>query len=114
MSNAEHLIENAIYALQRGEDVLSELDHFPNDVMLKETGIDKYDTMMMANHVVYSLYDGLFPDDDKEKVVYCKNCKHRDPEDKKCDCGELERAGCVFRVADDYFCAHGERMKNNE
>lgn len=42
-------------------------------------------------------------------VVRCKDCKHRDPEDHKCDCGETERQGCPFRVADDYFCAYGER-----
>lgn len=43
-----------------------------------------------------------------QKLVRCKDCRHRDPEDKKCDCGELERAGCEFRVRDDYFCAYGE------
>ena len=40
-------------------------------------------------------------------VVRCKDCKHRDPEDKKCDCGhdihwQLPRQ-------DDWFCADGER-----
>ena len=42
-------------------------------------------------------------------LVRCKNCRHRDPEDHKCDSGQLERAGCVFPVDDDYFCAYGER-----
>ena len=41
-------------------------------------------------------------------VVRCKDCKHRDPEDKKCDCGGLEHAH-LFPVADDWFCADGER-----
>ena len=45
---------------------------------------------------------------DVREVVYCKDCRHRDPEDKKCDCGQLERAGCVFPVDDEYFCAYGE------
>ena len=41
------------------------------------------------------------------EIVYCKNCKHRDPEDHKCDCGhdiqwQLPRA-------DDWYCADGER-----
>ena len=40
-------------------------------------------------------------------IVRCKDCKHRDPEDKKCDCGhdiqwQLPRQ-------DDWFCADGER-----
>lgn len=49
---------------------------------------------------------------DAVPVVRCRDCKHRDPEDHKCDCGALERAGCVFPVADDYFCSCGERREN--
>jgi len=49
------------------------------------------------------------PAADVRPVVLCKDCRHRDPEDHKCDCGQLERAGCVFPVDDDYFCAYGER-----
>ena len=48
------------------------------------------------------------PAADVAPVVYCKDCRHRDPEDHKCDCGEMERQGCPFKVADDYFCAYGE------
>lgn len=51
------------------------------------------------------------PTADVRPVVYCKDCRHRDPEDHKCDCGQLERAGCVFPVDDDYFCAYGERRE---
>ena len=45
-------------------------------------------------------------------IVRCKDCKHRDPEDKKCDCGhdilwQLPRRN-------DWFCADGERRENNE
>lgn len=43
------------------------------------------------------------------ELVRCKDCRHRDPEDHKCDSGEMERQGCPFKVADDYFCAYGER-----
>ena len=42
-------------------------------------------------------------------VVRCKDCRHRDPEDRKCDSGEMERQGCVFPVDDDNLCAYGER-----
>lgn len=45
-------------------------------------------------------------------IVTCGECKHRDPEDKKCDCGIFERQGCIFPVADDYFCKYGERRKD--
>ena len=41
-----------------------------------------------------------------KKLVRCNECRHRDPEDHKCDCGhdiqwQLPRA-------DDWFCADGE------
>lgn len=52
------------------------------------------------------------PTIDAVPVVRCKDCKHRDPEDHKCDCGALERAGCMFPVSDDYFCSYGERREN--
>ena len=42
------------------------------------------------------------------RLVRCKECRHRDPEDRKCDCGGMERQGCPFPVDDDYFCAYGE------
>lgn len=44
-----------------------------------------------------------------QNLVRCKDCRHRDPEDHKCDSGENERQGCPFKVADNYFCAYGER-----
>ena len=49
------------------------------------------------------------PAADVRPVVMCKDCRHRDPEDHKCDSGETERQGCPFKVEDDYFCAYGER-----
>lgn len=39
----------------------------------------------------------------------CRTCRHRDPEDKKCDCGGMERQGCLFPVSDDYFCKFYEK-----
>lgn len=41
------------------------------------------------------------------KIIYCKDCKHRDPEDKKCDCGhdilwQLPRK-------DNWYCADAKR-----
>lgn len=49
------------------------------------------------------------PTVDAVPVVLCRDCRHRDPEDHKCDSGEMERQGCPFPVHDDYFCAYGER-----
>lgn len=47
---------------------------------------------------------------DYQELVRCRECVHRDPEDKKCDCGhdilwQLPRG-------DDWFCADGERKSN--
>lgn len=44
-----------------------------------------------------------------EPVVYCKNCKHRDPEDKRCDCGCWHTP---FTTNDDDFCSYGELVTN--
>lgn len=48
-----------------------------------------------------------------DKIVHCKDCVYRDSEDKKCECGALERAGCIFPVADDYFCAYGKTKETH-
>lgn len=44
---------------------------------------------------------------DYVKVLRCADCMHRDPEDKKCDCGGLE--GLFLPRPDDWYCADGER-----
>lgn len=46
---------------------------------------------------------------DAVPVIRCRDCKHRDPEDKKCDCGhditwQLPRD-------DDWYCADAERKE---
>jgi len=50
--------------------------------------------------------------DAQPEIVRCKDCKHRDPEDKKCDCGhdilwQLPRR-------DDWFCADAERRTGEQ
>lgn len=61
MSNAEHLLENVIFAMKDGIDPQRELMSYPNTVMLQQTGFSAEDIIRMACHVVYSLYDGKFP-----------------------------------------------------
>jgi predicted RNA-binding Zn-ribbon protein involved in translation (DUF1610 family) len=41
------------------------------------------------------------------EIIRCKDCKHRDPEDKKCDCGHDIMWQLPRR--DDWFCADAER-----
>ncbi len=44
-----------------------------------------------------------------EPVVHCKDCKHRDPEDERCDCGCWHTP---FTTDDNDFCRYGERKNN--
>lgn len=43
------------------------------------------------------------------ELVLCKDCKHRDPEDKKCDCGDMTVQGLYFPRPDTWYCPNGER-----
>lgn len=49
---------------------------------------------------------------DVVQVVRCKDCIHRDPEDKKCDCS-FQAKGGIFPMDDDDFCSYGERRKED-
>lgn len=53
------------------------------------------------------------PTADVVQVVRCKDCIHRDPEDKKCDCSFQARGG-IFPMNDDDFCSYGEMVKEDE
>ena len=52
------------------------------------------------------------PTADVVQVVRCKDCIHRDPEDKKCDCS-FQAKGGIFQMDDDDFCSYGERRKED-
>lgn len=51
--------------------------------------------------------EGYLAQHDIVEVVRCKDCWHRDPEDKKCDCGH----DIIWQLPrdDNWFCADGER-----
>ena len=46
---------------------------------------------------------------EEHKLVMCRNCKHRDPEDHKCD--HHWHAYSPLPVDDDFWCAYGEKYK---
>ena len=52
------------------------------------------------------------PTADVVEVVRCKDCVHRDPEDKKCD-SAFQANGGIFPVGDNDFCSYGERRKED-
>lgn len=67
---------------------------------------------MKPNEIRFSMNDirdnlDNMPTIDAVPVVRCKDCKHRDPEDKKCDCGHDIR--WQLPRDDDWFCKDGER-----
>ena len=45
------------------------------------------------------------------ELIRCKDCKHRDPEDKKCDCGHSIR--WQLPRSDEWFCADAERKETS-
>lgn len=45
------------------------------------------------------------------ELVTCGECKHRDPEDKKCDHGWMYFS---FPRPDDGYCEHGERKEKTD
>lgn len=55
----------------------------------------------------YTLLVKSAPTADVQEVVLCKDCKHRDPEDKKCD--SFVRFKNPFPTDDDDFCPYGKR-----
>ena len=42
----------------------------------------------------------------KQELIRCKDCKHRDPEDKKCDSGHFIQWN--LPRSDEWFCADAE------
>jgi len=67
--------------------------------------IDPYNVLTEVRDRIEAL-----PTVDAVPVVRCKDCKHRDPEDKGCDCAGHEMLmGGIVPMPDNYFCADGER-----
>ena len=64
MSNAEHLVENVIFGMKSGKYADEVLKEQSNIDMLndKHTSISADEVVRIACHVVYSLYDGKFPE----------------------------------------------------
>lgn len=63
MTSAEHLIENLILGMKEGRDPFDIMDDKCNVWNLADCGLTKEDAVAVACHVVYTLYDGVFPSD---------------------------------------------------
>lgn len=65
---------------------------------------------LSASEVVIAVENA--PTVDAVPVVRCAECRHRDPEDHKCDCGH----DILWQLPrdDDWFCADGERKRGDK
>lgn len=62
MKNIEHLIENVILGMKEGKDVYDCLNEPHNQSLTHRAGVDADDIAAIAQHVVYTLYNGKFPE----------------------------------------------------
>lgn len=71
-----------------------------------QTDLSEYSDRLWRNAYEHGKKEG------QSEIVRCKDCKHRDPEDKKCDSGHF----ILWQLPreDDWFCADGERRNEDE
>ena len=81
----------------------------PDSIDLSKVNDIKLYLNYYKNNNEYSYVTDGFTIQEERPQGKCKNCIHRDPEDKKCDCGGIERRGCPFSVSDDYYCKYYEQ-----
>lgn len=59
--------------------------------------------------LIFDYQDKRHPDCPLVEIVTCKDCKHRDPEDKFCDCGHMIKWSSPRE--DNWYCADAERIE---
>ena len=64
---------------------------------------------ILTNALVKALEQEPCEDCPLVEIVTCKDCKHRDPEDKFCDCGHAIKWSSPRE--DNFFCADAERRE---
>lgn len=74
---------------------------------LKRSRIECQSSLMRfeLSNAFVTLVDSI-PTADVVPVVRCKDCKHRDPEDYRCDCGCWHMP---YITKDEDFCSYGVR-----
>ena len=76
---------------------------------MKRYRIDIPDSVIEeAQKITVKKIETVFGNPMKE-LITCKDCKHRDPEDGKCDSGHFIQ--WQLPREDDWFCADGERKE---
>lgn len=46
---------------------------------------------------------------EERELITCGQCRHRDPEDGKCDCGGMPWDTQTFPVPENWYCPNGEK-----
>lgn len=92
----------AIEVLSLGKEILSRV---LDDIDVVGTDREKYSWGLKL--IEANIEDIKELPSAQPEIIRCKDCKHRDPEDKKCDCGhdiqwQLPRQ-------DDWYCADAKR-----
>lgn len=59
----EELLDDTIRAMKRKDNIHDVLDSALNQTKLDQCCFSKYDILALAEHIVFGLYDGKFPED---------------------------------------------------
>ena len=83
-----------------------------SDLISRQAAIDLWEKYHPTIAVDVMQYDAELRElpTAKPEIIRCKDCKHRDPEDKKCDCGH----GILWQLPreDNWYCADAERRED--
>lgn len=60
MTNIEHLVENGLCALSKGQDFDEMMDKFPNTEMLESVNMTKEELREAVYYVFYTVLEGKF------------------------------------------------------
>ena len=92
----------SIAGLQKGEPMLT-IDKTKVDAIID--GLLGNNDLTASPEVWYRLHQ--IKNLPVMEIITCGECKHRDPEDKKCDCGH----DIIWQLprGDDWYCADAER-----
>ena len=60
MTNIEHLVENGLSALSKGQDFDETMDKFPNADMLESVNMTKEELKEAVYYVFYTVLEGKF------------------------------------------------------
>lgn len=60
MTNIEHLVENGLCALSKGQDFDETMDKFPNADMLESVNMTKEELREAVYYVFYTVLEGKF------------------------------------------------------